>query len=160
MSAKPPTPISSPPLATRVQRFHVRANFAGNLRFVCPYGGYINVQRLFPAHWRVYCQGECCDGGTSVFIPTINLAAVGKGPRLPPPDYVVPEDARYGPRTLIEAFPMGDLERWKSGRCVHTFTSGRGASEFVNEVRARAASGQRGWKETFDDVAKEWGIGE
>lgn len=137
----------------RTWRYHVRVQFQGSIKIVCPYCGNICMRRISRRHWRFKCT-DC----KAWFIPVINLAALPKGGRTTtPPDFVIPD--LKGPRALQEAFPTGDLQFWQQGNCVHGMTRGRSAEDFIREVRIRASSGGQNRatiEKAFEEVAAEW----
>lgn len=145
----------------RVQRYHVRANFAGSLTWVCPYCGHVNRTTLFRTAYYVRCTGSIRDTGkpygcNAKLIPKLSLAALPSGGRhTTPPDYVIPDSK--GSNMISEALPLGDLDRWRQGGCVHDYLSGQSAESFVREVLVRAAGG-RPVGEVFNEVKTEMGL--
>jgi hypothetical protein len=97
----------------RIQRYHVRANFLGALNWVCPCCGHINRSRLMQRRFLV----ECVDCHAK-YVPAIVLMLTPPGGRRSiPPDYIIPDEK--GSTALQEAMPLGDMQRWKQGMCVH-----------------------------------------
>lgn len=116
MSKKGSSDIPLPKRLTRIQRFHVRCRFLGLLHWVCPFCGHINASRLMQRRYVTICFS--CD---NKFVPQVNLATVPLGGRrTTPPDYIIPDNK--GSATLQDAFPLGDLMKWRQGGCLHGMT--------------------------------------
>ena len=120
-------------LLYRRQRYHIRAKFLGVLWWVCGCCGQINWTRMMQRRYLVICT-EC----RAKYIPKVNLALLPAGGRRTiPPDYIIPNEKGAG--AIRESFPMGDMDYWKQGECVHEMTVVRmtdedGEVEEVEEV--------------------------
>lgn len=88
-------------------RYKFRARTVGYEEWLCPFCGAFTRSPLDGTEWIMVCSG-CRNrlgvGRVGYMIP--------KGQRIYPPDLVIPQGLR-------EAFPEGDLARWKSGEPVH-----------------------------------------
>lgn len=87
--------------------FKFRAQFIGRFKWVCPFCGTQNEQMLRPTSWRFRCVGcrrSLGLGFTGYLLP--------RGAHAVPQDMVIP-------RGIKEAYPQGDLYRWRSSRPVH-----------------------------------------
>lgn len=88
-------------------RYKFRARTVGHEEWVCPFCGVFTRTELDGTEWVMVCGG-CRNrlgvGRVGYIIP--------RGQRIYPPDLVIPNGLR-------EAFPEGDLARWKSGDTVH-----------------------------------------
>jgi hypothetical protein len=111
-------------------RFLLRARVLGNLEWVCPCCGRMEVSKMIPSTYAVQCRHNACQ---RVWGVGHTLHELPRGRRQLPEDYLMPAG--------LEALPEGDAGRWwKSGllmHCLHT-ASGSLAVPDVDEARVLA----------------------
>jgi hypothetical protein len=91
-------------------RFKLRARTRGWEEYTCVFCGWNNKFQMGPSTWTNRCGSELCRRWMG--FGRVGYVLPRSGVHVAPPDLTIP-------RNLIEAYPEGDLARWKNGDTIH-----------------------------------------
>ena len=95
-------------------KYAPRAQFCGNVKWLCGYCGTINKHHLDYTSWKFECRGKNCSKRYHIGLTFIVHSRQSAG-CLIPKDYIVPD----GP-DLLDSFPVVKLREWRRVPLAHS----------------------------------------